>query len=179
VARGDHDALQACIKRYGALVWSIARRLSPTTADAEDAVQEVFTQLWRTASSYEASRGPEGAFVALLARRRVIDRLRKHQTWSQMEIAADSETLAALSAVESPAEQQSDAARAAQVLASLPAEQRKAILMSMHGWSHGEIAEHTALPLGTVKTLVRRGLLRIREALGISVDEGASGEAAG
>ena len=180
VARGERDALQACISRYGALIWSIARRLSLTTADAEDAVQEVFTQLWRTASSYDASRGPEGAFIALLARRRVIDRLRRAQTHGRMELPTDSDTLAGLAAVESAAEQQSDAARAAQVLSGLPRQQRDALVMSlMMGLSHGEIAERTALPLGTVKTLVRRGLMRVRTALGISVHEDMSGGAAG
>jgi len=170
VARGDRDALRACIQRYGALIWSIARRMSPTSADAEDAVQEVFTQLWSNAAQYDATRGPEGAFVALLTRRRVIDRLRRHQNWSRMEVPADSQTLAELASVDAAAELQSDAARAAQALATLPAEQRNAIVLSLlHGLSHGEIAERTALPLGTVKTLVRRGLMRVREALGISL----------
>jgi RNA polymerase sigma-70 factor (ECF subfamily) len=170
VARGDRAALRACIQRYGALIWSIARRMSPSAAEAEDAVQEIFTQLWSNASQYDATRGPEGAFVALLARRRVIDRLRRHQNWSRMEIPTDDEVLAQLATVDSAAEQQSDAARAARVLATLPAEQRNAIVLSLlHGLSHGEIAARTALPLGTVKTLVRRGLLRIREALGVSV----------
>jgi RNA polymerase sigma-70 factor, ECF subfamily len=180
VAGGDRDALRECIQRYGALIWSIARRLSPTSADAEDAVQEVFTQLWSAAASYDRARGPEGAFVALLARRRSIDRLRKQRSYSQTEIPASGEVLAALAAVESPAEQQSDAARAARVLAGLPEEQRNVIVMSLlHGWSHAEIAERTALPLGTVKTLVRRGLLRIREQLGVSEPAGRSTGAGG
>ena len=82
--------------------------------------------------------------------------------------------------MESAAELQSDAARAAQVLATLPVEQRNAIVLSLlHGLSHGEIAARTALPLGTVKTLVRRGLVRVRAALGVSVageeTQGAAG----
>jgi RNA polymerase sigma-70 factor (ECF subfamily) len=179
VASGDRTALAACVQRYGALVWSIARRMSPTAADAEDAVQEVFTRLWSEAASFDGALGPEGAYVALLARRRLIDRRRKRQTYAQVEIPVDSETLASLSAVESTAEQHSDSARAARALAQLPAEQRNVIVMSLlHGLSHAEIAERTSLPLGTVKTLVRRGLLKVREALGISLHALESGGSA-
>ena len=179
VASGDREALAECVQRYGALVWSIARRMSPTAADAEDAVQEVFTQLWSAASSFDPARGPEGAYVVLLARRRLIDRRRRRQTYAQVEMPVDDQTLAALAEVESTAEQESDGARAAQALAALPVEQRNVMVMSLlHGLSHGEIADRTSLPLGTVKTLVRRGLLRVRAALGIRADALETGGAA-
>ena len=76
VAKGDTAAIDECLDRYGGLVWSLARRLSPTTADAEDAVQEIFIDLWRSAGRYSEQLGEEVTFVSTLARRRLIDRLR-------------------------------------------------------------------------------------------------------
>ena len=79
VASGDPTAVEQCIARYGGLVWTIARKLSPTLADAEDAVQEVFVQLWQQAKRFDPSCGSEATFVTMIARRRLIDRLRKLQ----------------------------------------------------------------------------------------------------
>ena len=80
VAGGDREAATRCIRRYGPLVWSIALRLSPTLQDAEDAVQEIFLDIWRHAARFDATRGSEKVFVTILARRKLIDRCRR-QRW--------------------------------------------------------------------------------------------------
>ena len=77
VAAGEMAAMQECINQYGGLVWSLARRFSASAADAEDAVQEVFITLWKYASRFDESKGSETTFVSMIARRRLIDRLRR------------------------------------------------------------------------------------------------------
>lgn len=166
VARGDRAAVQRCMVRYGALVWSIARRFSPTAADAEDATQEIFLDLWRSAARFDPVRGSERVFVTMIARRRLIDRMRSQKARREHEIGGLDDEAAQIgidARVDRCAE--ADIARAA--LEELPQEQRKVIQLSIvDGLSHGEIAAHSGLPLGTVKTLIRRGLIRVRQALG-------------
>src|SRR5580700_4844427 len=77
IARGDAAAVRECIEQYGALVWSLARRLSRTPADAEDATQDIFLDIWRSAGRFDESQGSDKVFIAMIARRRLIDRLRK------------------------------------------------------------------------------------------------------
>ena len=77
MASGDPAAVRECMDRYGSLVWSLARRLSRTASDAEDAAQEIFLDIWRSAARYDAARGSDQVFVATIARRRLIDRMRK------------------------------------------------------------------------------------------------------
>lgn len=166
VATNDPQAVQECIDRFGGLVWSLARRLLGSQTEAEDAVQEIFTEIWRNAWKYDESVASETAFIAMIARRRLIDRRRKldrrHDTGAMPESVAD-ETAG------SPAEFLSEEAeKAAGALAQLSAEQRRCLRLSVYeGLSHELIATSTGMPLGTVKTHVRRGLMKIREMLGV------------
>src|SRR5580700_12012752 len=77
IASGDSAAVRDCIEQYGALVWSLARRLTRTPSDAEDATQEIFLDIWRSAGRFDAKQGSDRVFIAMIARRRLIDRLRK------------------------------------------------------------------------------------------------------
>src|SRR5690606_28395381 len=79
IASGDDSAVKECMDGFGGLVWSLARRYSESLADAEDAVQEIFLELWKHADRYDAAAGTEAAFVATIARRRLIDRVRARQ----------------------------------------------------------------------------------------------------
>ena len=166
VARGDAAAVQRCMARYGALVWSLARRLSPTPADAEDATQEIFLDLWRSAGRFDPERGSEQMFVMVIARRRLIDRLRTMRQRREHEIAGSDDLLLEVP-VESRADRHVEAQIARAALAQLPIEQQRVLDLSIaQGMSHGEIARRIGMPLGTVKTLVRRGLIKVRQALG-------------
>ena len=152
--------MRECLARYGNLVWSIARRFD--AADAEDAVQEIFVEVWKSAARYDAAIATESVFVAMIARRRLIDRRRTRARRPTTEAIVDEQHVDAASGPDTCAE----AAQAARALQKLRPEQQRVLVMSTcQGMSHGEIAEETGMPLGTVKAHARRGLMSIRSAL--------------
>jgi RNA polymerase sigma-70 factor (ECF subfamily) len=149
------------------LVWTIARKLSPTSADAEDAVQEVFVQLWQQAKRFDPSCGSEATFVTMIARRRLIDRLRKLQ---RRPAATSFEASAAEPAVQSTdwAQISDEVAFARQQMQRLKSDERQVLTLALQDdLSHTQIAEQLKMPLGTVKSHARRGLLRLRELMGL------------
>jgi RNA polymerase sigma-70 factor (ECF subfamily) len=166
VASGDSAAVRECIDRYGGLVWSLARRYSGGTAEAEDAVQEIFLDLWRSAARFDPAVSSETTFVAMIARRRLVDQRRRNKRAPQTESLADTPTPAELGAA-ARVEDSAEASLAAAALAQLRPEQRLIlVLATCHGLTHEEIAKTVHMPLGTVKAHARRGLLRVRELLG-------------
>jgi RNA polymerase sigma-70 factor (ECF subfamily) len=168
VADGDRTAIRECISRYGGLIWSLARRASKAQDDAEDAVQEIFLDLWKSAGRYDPSIGSETTFIAMIARRRLVDRRRQRARAPETEPL--SERAKGTSGTQSgsvPPEMGAEAALAARALDQLRPEQRQVlILTTCHGLSHEEVASTTGMPLGTVKAHARRGLIRVREVLG-------------
>lgn len=172
VAAGDPVAMEDCLTRYGGLVWSIARRFSPTNADAEDAVQEVFIEVWRHAGRYDETIASEPTFIAMIARRRLIDRQRRRDRQPQTT-AWDESTLP--QSDRDPAEWLQicdDAERAREKMRELSDEQQRVLKLALEGGSsQSEIAEQLNLPLGTVKTHARRGLIKLRELLATGADK--------
>ncbi len=160
IAAGDRAAMRECLARYCGLVWSIARRFE---VDAEDAVQEIFVDLWKSAARYDGQLASEAVFIAMIARRRLIDRRRTRGRRPVTETIVDEPQLAATGTSPDTCAEASQAARALERLK--PDQRRVVVLATCHGMSHGEIAEETGLPLGTVKAHVRRGLMSIRAAL--------------
>jgi RNA polymerase sigma factor (sigma-70 family) len=166
VAAGDAAAMDECVANYGGLVWSIARRFSPTRTDAEDAVQEIFIELWRVADRYDATIASEPTFIATIARRRLIDRRRRQDRRPQAGAWTDAEP-------EHPAPPPADwlqiceeAQRARDTMRELSTDQQQVLTLAIDGgYSQTEIAERLELPLGTVKAHARRGLIRLRELL--------------
>ena len=165
VAQGDPAAMQACMDRFGGLVWSLARRLSPGQADADDAVQEIFVDLWKSAPRFDPGIASETTFVAMIARRRLIDRSRRRKR--RIDAAALPDAVPAEAPPRADAsERREQAARAEAAMEELRPEQQRVLRLSIyHGASHEEIARSTGLPLGTVKTHARRGLIRLRQIL--------------
>jgi RNA polymerase sigma-70 factor (ECF subfamily) len=165
IAAGDPDAVRACASRYGGLVWNLARRFCPTTADAEDAVQEIMIALWQNAGRFDPSASSEPTFVTMIARRRLIDRLRRASRRPSTEpIDATSEPVSSggLDRVETDDE----AERARTALRQLPPDQQRVLSMAIdQGLSYSQIADKLNAPLGTIKTHARRGLIRLREML--------------
>lgn len=167
IARNEPGADAALLDEFGGLVWTLARRMIRNPADAEDAVQEIFADIWNSARQgrFDSRRGSEATFVAMIARRRLVDRLRKRVTSGE-------------ALVESPAAPVSDrdvavedAAKAARAFAALSEAQQTAIRLSViYGRSHEEVSRDTGMPLGTVKAHIRRGLIRLREAFGTPAD---------
>ena len=162
VAQRDEAAVKECLDRYGALVWSLARRLCPDPHEAEDAVQEIFLDIWKSAARYDSGSGSEATFIATIARRRLIDRLRRSARKPEIGALEESNH----PTVTQDAEAALDVQRAAQALRELAPDQRRSLELSLvGGLSHQQIADQIGLPLGTVKTHVRRGLIRIRAQL--------------
>ena len=182
IAGGDQSAVPECICRYGGLVWTLARRRLASREDAEDVVQEVFVDLWRSADRFDPQVAEEITFVAMIARRRVIDRLRRGA--AAPETASIDEAGAA--AVPDPAgarvvgrrlEVGEEARLADEHLSRLKPEEQQVLRLSIYdSLSHSAIAEHTGLPLGTVKSHIRRGLDSLRRKLaGWSRDDSGAG----
>jgi RNA polymerase sigma-70 factor, ECF subfamily len=170
IASGDAGAVRECMEQYGALVWSLARRMSRTTTDAEDATQEIFLDIWRSAARYDASQGSDKVFIATIARRRLIDRLRKRSAEPPMDPAEILDNMAGAESSGLP-ETSTEAGQAARALAELKPEQRRVLELGlMHGLTQSEIAAHLGMPLGTVKSLMRRGLLRVREFMNVDAE---------
>ncbi|MEM6551486.1 MAG: sigma-70 family RNA polymerase sigma factor [Planctomycetota bacterium] len=166
VADGDPDGVSRCLEAYGGLVWTLASRWLGPSADAEDLVQDVFVELWRVAERYDPTKSSEATFVTLITRRRLIDRTRRLTRRPTPEALADWDQPAESRSPDQAAELSEEAQAAAKALEELPDDHRRVLrLVVMEGRTHREVAEALDLPVGTVKTWVRRGLIRVREFL--------------
>ncbi|MEO1006954.1 MAG: sigma-70 family RNA polymerase sigma factor [Planctomycetota bacterium] len=165
IAAGDAEAVRPVLDAYGGLVWSIVRSSlsSPAqAADAEEVVQDVFASVWRDAHRFDPARGSEKAFIATITRRRVIDRLRLAAPPTATAAPLDAAELAAAGAT-SLDEQVREVARC---FDALPQSQRGVLrLFIVEGRTHEQISAATGVPLGTVKSHIRRGLAQVREML--------------
>lgn len=167
-ARGDESALASLYDSTAALVNGLALRILRDRGAAEEVTGDVYLQVWRQAVRYDESRGSALSWLLTLARTRAIDRLR-----SGANQRARTEPLRAAFAIPSTAPDPEEHSHLSQrrrivqqVLAQLPAEQRRAIELGYFGGlSHSEIAASLGEPLGTVKTRIRLGMLRLREGL--------------
>jgi RNA polymerase sigma-70 factor (ECF subfamily) len=173
MARGEHDALGELYDRHGRVVYSMALRILRDQSDAEDVVQEVFSQAWKQAGRYDSRRGQVIAWLLTMTRSRAIDRLRGRK--SRPSTLLDETAAFEIADGTPPADEQLESAgRASQIRSafeSLPLLQRLAIeLAFFEGLTHTEIAERLELPLGTVKTRIRQGLLRMKDRLAGETD---------
>ena len=173
IAAGDNGAVSQVIDAYGALVWSLARKYFGRSAEAEDAVQDAFVAVWKAADRYDPEVAGESTYIAMIARRRMIDQLRKQgRRVAAQPLEGSPEPEADI------ANQLADQEQVATVLSAideLDPPQPEVIRHSlMDGLTHSEIAEKTGLPLGTVKTHIRRGLIKVRQALGIAPESGVT-----
>ena len=162
IQRGDEGAMATIFDRYSRVVYSVALRVLRDPAAAEDVLQDIFMQIWRKPDSFVSTRGSLGGWLAVVARNRSIDSLRRRKPSDSVEdivlaspfnLAEDSERTVMME-------------RARGVITGLPVEQRKVIEMAFFdGLTHSEIAELTGDPLGTVKTRIRTALLVLRKAM--------------
>jgi RNA polymerase sigma-70 factor (ECF subfamily) len=167
IAAKDPASFHECVEKYGGLVWSLSRRFTPNHADAEDATQEIFLDLWQKADRWDRSKSSEVTFVTMLARRKLIDRFRKNSRsieWSSLgeDSSADHPSASFAPSVEMLDESE----KATRCLGKLGEKQREVIRLSIHqGLSHSKISERLEMPIGTVKTYARRSLLELRECM--------------
>jgi RNA polymerase sigma-70 factor, ECF subfamily len=139
----------------------VALRVLGDTGAAEDIQQEVFMQLWRNPSGFDASRGNLGAWLAVITRNRAIDALRKRRP----ETDPEDVVLSVVPDMAGEADRSRVAEKVRGVLSGMPAAQRSALEMAYYqGMTHTEIASKTGEPLGTIKTRIRAGLIALRKA---------------
>ena len=161
VQRGDDAAMAALFDRYSKVVYSVSLRVLRDPAAAEDVLQEIFMQIWRTPNSFIATRGSLGGWLAVVSRNRSIDALRRKRPSEQV----DDLGLASPYNLANEAERNFMMEKARGAIVHLPAEQRKTLEMAFFdGLTHSEIAEMTGDPLGTVKTRIRSALTTLRKA---------------
>jgi len=166
MAVGDRSALKQCLDAYGRLVWSVVCRFCPRPDEREDAVQEILMEIWRSAGRYKPEIASEATFVSMIARRRMIDRIRKNE---RQPILTNIDDQLELSSNGLLAEHNAELMNVDQALSTLTADQQKTIKLSVvQGYSHAQIAQLTDIPIGTVKTHIRRGLIQLRDRLKIS-----------
>jgi RNA polymerase sigma-70 factor, ECF subfamily len=170
LAAGDGDAAARLYDRHARAVYSLALRIVNDEGDAEDVVQEVFAQAWRQAARYDASRGAVVAWLLMMARSRAIDKLRSARARPDSRGVDDPRAIDEMPAVVRDAPSRiidAENARLAQrALAELPLLQRLVIELAYYeGLTQREIADRLEQPLGTVKSRLRLGLLKLRDAL--------------
>lgn len=168
MAGGDEDALATLNQRYGRALSAVADRILRDKADAEEVAADVLWQLWREASRFDRGRGSVGAWIMMTVRSRAIDRLRARKSREPRDVS-----VAEIAVADDPSNELHSAERRREVelaLASLNDGERDLLRMAYFSdLSQSEIAEHTSIPLGTVKSRMRSGLIRLRDALQRSV----------
>ncbi len=162
IRSADQGAMAALYDRYSSIVYAVALRVLQDTGAAEDVLQDIFMQLWRNPGAFDASRGNMAAWLAVIARHRAIDALRRRRPETDIDdVIVSVETDMASDADRSRA---MDKVRGA--METMPSPQRSALEMAyFEGLTHTEIAEKTGEPLGTIKTRIRAGLLSLRKVL--------------
>jgi RNA polymerase sigma-70 factor, ECF subfamily len=168
MARGDHEALAELYDRHARVVYSLAMRIVREQRDAEEVVQDVFAQVWRQSAAYSAGRGSVIAWMMMMTRSRAVDRIRGRRARPDATSDADPIPSVPDQAV-LPDERlvaEAQAARVRAALAQLPFLQRVALELAFYeGLTHSEIADRLEQPLGTVKTRIRQGLMKLRDQL--------------
>lgn len=172
VRLGDRAAFRALYDRFGAELLALCERILHHRAEAEDAVADIFWEVWKRRDRYDVARGPARPYLMTLARSRAIDRLRSQaarpesRTDASRRLADQEELTAAAPAPDELAAHGETRIRIIAALAQLNDRQREAMELSYYeGLSHQQIADRLGAPLGTVKTHIRKGLKKLRYAL--------------
>jgi len=164
VAERDELALAALYDRYAGMLFSVLHRILRDTQAAEEILQDIFFQLWRTAKEFDPKRGSLPGWLTVIARNRAISRLRRHRPEQGDEL--EECNIAMPCTLETAAAQQQLIGRVKAVLMELPAEQRATLeLAYFEGLTHSEIAQRTGDPLGTVKTRIRSAVEALKSRL--------------
>jgi len=168
-AAGEQQALAQLYDESSRLVYSVVARIVGDSADAEEVTLDVYTQVWRMASDYRPERGSPSTWMIMMARSRALDRVRSRQGRQKRETAMEDagEPRAGGDAPEEKAWMNQRRIKVREAIETLAPEQKQAIEMSFFlGYTHSELAEQLGQPLGTVKTRIRLGMLKLRQALG-------------
>jgi RNA polymerase sigma-70 factor, ECF subfamily len=168
VGRGDEEAFGAVYERVAATVFGLVQRVLRDPAQAEEVTQEVMLDVWRTASRFEPHRGSPQAWVATIAHRRAVDRVRSAQAAACRDDQA-ARPDEAYDDVAEAVEARLDRERVRRCLGSLTELQRESIVLAYYGgYTYREVAGLLGIALGTTKTRMRDGLIRLRDCLGVT-----------
>ncbi len=173
MGRGDHAALAKAYDLIGGAVFSLAVRMMRDRQAAEDVTQDIFVQVWRQSAGFDTSRGSGEAWIMMIARSRILDRLRSRSAGIRMKSVGDAlpDAPAAEDWPEDMAIAREEAVAVREALRELGEDQRVAVeLAFFEGLTHTQVAERLGVPLGTIKTRIRLGLLRIRDRLASVTD---------
>jgi RNA polymerase sigma-70 factor (ECF subfamily) len=167
VARGDHGAFSTVYDHAAGAVLGTVRRVLRDPAQSEEVMQEVLLEVWRSAARFDPTVGSANAWIMMLAHRRAVDRVRSEQKAADRELRAARASVAydeVTDAVEARLEQE----RVRRCLAALTDLQRESVTLAYyHGYSYPEVAQLLGVAVGTVKTRMRDGLIRLRDCLGV------------
>ncbi|HEX5705447.1 MAG TPA: sigma-70 family RNA polymerase sigma factor [Pyrinomonadaceae bacterium] len=167
ISRGDEQALAVIYDRYRLILFGLILRIVHDRQEAEDVLQETFLQVWRRAADFDAGRGRVFTWLVTIARSRALDRLRalsSRARTAEEVIAHSAHDQAGDAAEEAVKSEQGKIVR--QALSELPEEQKRTLFLAyFEGLTQSEIAARLGDPLGTVKTRMRAGLMKLREVL--------------
>lgn len=166
VARGDEDALGELYDRVGRIAYGLALRVLRDERHAEDAVQEAFLQVWRSAATFRAERAKASTWILTLVHRRAVDLVRREERRQADPLTDDSAAGVAPEQTDEAAWLRFERERVQTALKQLPDVQREALELAYYGgFSQSELAERLGVPLGTIKSRMFSGLARLRELL--------------
>ena len=169
VAQGDETAFEAAYDRLARPVYGLIRKVVRDPAQSEEVAQEVLLEVWRTASRFDATRGSALTWVMTIAHRRAVDRVRSVSAETQREQKVSTVSDTPPDGVAETVESRLEAERVRRCLDSLTALQRQSITLAYYGgYSYPEVASLLSAALGTIKTRVRDGLIRMRDCMGVS-----------
>jgi RNA polymerase sigma-70 factor (ECF subfamily) len=170
VARGDQAAFGQLYDALAPLVHGLVLRVVRDPAQAEEVTQEVFLEVWQQAKRFDADRGRARAWITVMAHRRAVDRVRAAQAAADRDLRQGiKEFQESYDDVEHRVEVALESDRVNRALESLTEVQKQAIRLAYYGgYTYGEVATALGLPLGTVKTRIRDGMIRLRDVLGVS-----------
>ncbi|HLW97273.1 MAG TPA: sigma-70 family RNA polymerase sigma factor [Candidatus Acidoferrales bacterium] len=164
VVRKEESALAALYDRYSGLVFAEAMRILRDNGAAEEILQDIFYQVWRTAEKFDPARGSLPGWLMVVTRNRAISRLRRSSSRSDEEL--DQNAVSVSINLENAASQKQMIDRLKSVMSAMPDSQRQAIeLAFFEGLTHSEIAAKTGEPLGTIKTRIRSALEVLRRSV--------------
>ena len=174
VARGDEAALGELYDRVSRVAYGLALRVLRDERHAEDAVQEAFLQVWRSAASFRADRAKASTWIMTLVHRRAVDLVRREERRHTEPLDDDTPVGAGTELTDEAAWLRFERERVQTALKQLPDVQREALELAYYGgYSQSELAERLGVPLGTIKSRMFSGLARLRELLDGTTEEGS------